>query len=556
VKPASLRSEIAECREWELRLHGGSAEMQKTAAFPRRIEWLVPFIMPLYGLLAWQRGAKFDSEWWIAVIPWWWTIAWGRLFPRAAPTDWEALLLPSRRGWFLARWSFRVPALLWLGTCTLSWVVLLGIRDDPGYPGPSVPVGTALLLAPFLLGALESWLPLQSAAFGGQSALPPLLGSILGLGFVGGGTVVLVLKGIEDQVALGVAALGGILGGGVLLLSLPSWITILRSAPGDTPGARIRSLVWIAFAGTAGVVPAQTLCILLLEREHLLDAGGAHPIVDLVLLPSAILGTVLLAADSLRLVDLADLGVEPRAAAQSLFARAAGARTALPASSDAGRGNRAAAWALYRGRWRNLQHPWLVFLPKLFWECRAPACGFIAMIAPVILSLEGGLVRILSLWLTVVFLLVIPSPLHLPASRRLHLLGADFAAVARHNLLWGTLLAVLPGALGAAVFLLLPGKLPARAIVGALLLCVGVLLLRQGPSALETLGALLPGRWARVALVLLATGGLAVGWSMDGPTALLVLGEAVFVLAGAAVVRDLRDPEGAGRRLEAAAADD
>lgn len=553
---ATLRAEIAECREWELRLHGGSKETRDADAIPGLFAWILPAIMPVYGLLAWSRGAQFGSEGWVAIFPWWVFLCFDRLCPGPVPSEWEALRLPSRRARLLARLSFRAPWLLWLGACTFSWVVLLALRDHSESGLPPALLSAAILVAPFLAATFQAWFHVQAAAFGGQTAMAPLLATLLGMGLTSTGAVIAILKGSQDSVAYGVGSVLGVAGILILGVTVPSWRGLLRTAPGGSPGGRLGNLLRTAIVGMAGAVPVLATLAAVVVLRSARSPGGVHPVLDAVLLPASVLGTVLLLADALRLLALADVGVLSPPAQPGIFEGRERIRAALPGAATAGRGLAAAAWALYRGRWRNLRHPWLLFLPKLAWECRAPACGFIAMIAPVILSVEGTVQSALSLWLTAVFLLLVPSPLNLPASRRLHLLGADFTAVARHNLRWGTLLAVLPATLGGAFFLLFAGKLPARGIVGALLLCVGVLLLRQGPSAIETFHAVVPGRGPRIAVVVLATAGLIYGWGVDGPTSLLALGEITFLLAAVAVIRDLRDPEGAGRRLEAAAADD
>ncbi len=549
---ATLRSEVAACRAWERSLHAGSAQTRAAAALPGRFDAFLPLVMPLYGLLGWATGMKFQSEWWAVVLPWWILLSTGRVIPRTAPTEWEALRLPSRRGWLLARWSLRLPWLLLLGLCTSAHHLLLAHRDVPHPEGIRWALVASLLLAPLLVAALAAWFPLQERAFGGRSWVAPLFALVLVLILAAAAVAVYVRKesgpGDMPLVSGSLAVIAGL----ILFLTLPSRATLRRGAARYSGGTGILSTFVHGLSGMAAIAPATVLAISsVIPRSVVVQPGdplgGPFPA---ILLAMTLVGIVVTAAHALRLVGTTDVGVEPRPEV-----RVKRVTASVPARNHslAGRGLRAAAWALYRGGWRTLQHPWLMFLPKLLWEFRAPVCGAVAVVAVVFGSTIGGFKGLLAPCLAMAFLAVIPAPLRLPASRRLHLLGGDFSAVAVHNLRWGILLAVIPAALGGALpFLLLGAEDPPPflAFAGAWGGAVAFLLLREGAGFID---ALIPDTgWAVLTLATCLLG----GWMIDAPTTLGVAGTAMFALALRSTVREFRHPDLAGARFAAGAVDD
>lgn len=559
---AVFRSEVAECRAWIRRLDAGSPQTRAEAALPGWWEFGLPLVMPVYAGFVLATGS-WDSEvgWWAAILPWWWLVAGGRLFAPGIPTEWESLRLPSRRAWIAARWSLRLPAHLWLGICTLLYALLLGLRETPRPESLCWTVALSLLLSPFLLTALVGWISVASRAFGGVSPLVPLIAlSVAAAFFAGAGALLLYRRTSEALLASGLlAAFGSV----ILLLGLPSLRRLLH-LPGGKPtlgrrlgrlGSLLVGLLPIAaVAAQAALIMGARFVVLRGEtpRHWVFEVG------PLILLVS---GTVVAALHTLHLLPSIDLGAEPTLAETPARAASSGGAKRSPLLPVyPGGGLLRTAWSLYRGRWRLLQHPRLAFLPKLLWESRGIACGFIAVTATSVALGNGralGTERfygLLFLWMAWLFAMVVPSPLALPASRRLHLLGADYADLARHNLRWGLFLAVLPAALGGSVLLLLPWEgVPLEARTGGLLALTAFLAFRQGPAVpwlnkdSSTAGGKATLGFSAAWVVL---------WFLDAPLALLLGGAAAFLLALAAVARDLRDPEAAGRRFAGGAVDD
>ncbi|HEU4394052.1 MAG TPA: hypothetical protein VFS92_00690, partial [Planctomycetota bacterium] len=154
-------------------------------------------------------------------------------------------------------------------------------------------------------------------------------------------------------------------------------------------------------------------------------------------------------------------------------------------------------------------------------------------------------------------LLVIGVPFHLdlPESRRLHLLGADWAPLARHNLRWGVALSVLPATAGACAAMLLPFGTPA-AWAGAIAMVAGFTAIRTCVWSLDPIFDALPDGQAARLTPLGAVAATAFGYMYLPEPTHLVLAAAVFAVGAAGLVREWRDPEAAGRRLEGAASDD
>ncbi|NUN53765.1 MAG: hypothetical protein HUU06_13415, partial [Planctomycetaceae bacterium] len=538
---AVFRSEVAECRAWIRRLDAGSPQTRAEAALPGWWEVVLPLLLPLYAGIALATEFRDSLEIWAALLPWWWLMTGGRLFAPGIPTEWEALLLPSRRSWMVGRWSLRFPALLWLGICTVLYALLLGLRETPRPESLCWPVALSFLLSPFLLTALVGWISVASRAFGGVSPLVPLIAlSVAAAFFAGAGALLLYRRTSEALLASGLlAAFGSV----ILLLGLPSLRRLLHLPGGKSTLRRRLGRLGSLLVGLLPIAAVAAQAALIMGARFVVLRGETprHWVFEVGPLILLVSGTVVAALHTLHLLPSIDLGAEPTLAETPARAASSGGAKRSPLLPVyPGGGLLRTAWSLYRGRWRLLQHPRLVFLPKLLWEFRGVACGFIAVGAA---SAAGGMewyYGLPALWMAGVFAMVVPSPLALPASRRLHLLGADYADLARYNLRWGLFLAVLPAALGGSVLLLLPWEgVPLEARTGGLLALTAFLACRQGPAVpwlnkdSSTAGGKATLGFSAAWVVL---------WFLDAPLALLLGGAAAFLLALVAVARDLRDP--------------
>jgi hypothetical protein len=263
---------------------------------------------------------------------------------------------------------------------------------------------------------------------------------------------------------------------------------------------------------------------------------------------------IVTALDLWHRVEVAEVGLQPA----TVTATGKPAKpVAPPKSRPTARGGSllAASWALYRGKWRIAPQPLLTFLPRLVWHLRAPALGFGAAWVGWAAGEAGGWRMITFGWLAVVLLLLVPNHFELPASRRLHLLGADWSGVARHNLRTGLLTAALPVVLGACAAALLPRFTPVAGIA-AILAVAGFVAARATTGPLDLVIDPLPDGKAGLLVLAGLLGALVTGWFVAPAPTHLAFGIAVSALGAATVLRDLRDREGAGRRLEAAASDD
>ena len=551
MSAASLVREVAACRAWERRLAAGSPQTRLHAAMPGAFERLLPLVMPAYGALAVGMGVKWDAEWWLYFIPWWWLLSAKRAFPRVLPTEWETLALPSRRAWLIGRLSLRVPILAWLCFCTIAGLLLKGLRDVPDPEGVRWGVIVSLALAPALLAVVAAWHPFAERHFGGGMAQVAALTAVGGVACMVVGGIVLATSRSDGGVIVGWVLLG--LGFVLAALSAPSFLGLIRR-PGGGP-SRLGLLIWTGFVGAVSVASIACLVFSTIGSPHSLLIPDGDPWLPRasVLLPILVAATLLMTAlDLWHRVEVAEVGLQPVTVA------AARAKPVAPPKSRAtakGGSLLAAAWALYRGRWRIAPLPLLTFVPRLIWHVRAPALGFGAAWVGWVAGYAGGWKTISFGWFAVVLLLLVPNHFELPSSRRLHLLGADWSGVARHNLRTGLLTAALPVLLGACAAALLPLFTPVAGI-GAILAVAGFMALRASTGPLDLVFDPLPDGKAGLLVLAVLLGALVTGWFVAPAETHLAFGIAVFVLGVATVLRDLRDREGAGRRLEGAASDD
>ena len=285
------------------------------------------------------------------------------------------------------------------------------------------------------------------------------------------------------------------------------------------------------------------------------DQDGSRFLVWMV--APAVLTSLLMAGDSLRLLSRVDL-VAPNRVTHRKRVVLAGfpARNSLPRLSFGG-GLRSTAWDLYRGKLRQLRFPWIQGPVRALWDCRALAYGFLGVMLLASSQAEAGSLG--AFYFGAIILgagLFLPSPLELPASRRLHLLGADLPEVARHNRRGGFYLAVVPVFLGGILVLQIPslvGRLGAPGIWSALLACTGSTLMAKAGAMRGISEAMDRAGWVVVTLV----GVVALsGWLVSPRLALTVIGPALFVAALAAFLLDLTAPRDDARELMEKAADD
>ncbi|HEU4394330.1 MAG TPA: hypothetical protein VFS92_02120, partial [Planctomycetota bacterium] len=371
MSAASIAREVAACRAWERRLAEGSPQTRLHAAMPRALERLLPLAMPAYGALAVGAGVKWDSEWWVYFIPWWWLLSWGRAFPRVLPTEWEALALPSRRAWLLGRLSLRVPALAWLGACTIAGLLLRGLRDVPDPEGLRWGVIVALALAPALLAAVSAWHPLAERQFGTGMAHVAALAAVGGAASAIVGAILCVAAPADEMSVAGMILLG--LGFVFAALAAPSFLRMVRGPAGGP--SRLGTAIWIGFVGSLSVVTIACLVFATLMSPHGLLVPTRDPWVAYgsFAIPALVAAAILITAlDLWHRVEVAEVGLQP-----VTVAAARAKPVAPPKSRPAARGGSllAAAWALYRGRWRVAPQPVLLFLPRLAWHLRAPIAG-------------------------------------------------------------------------------------------------------------------------------------------------------------------------------------
>ena len=549
---ALLRREVAECRAFERRLAAGSAETRAHAAMPGTIDRWLPLAMPIYGAIAMGMGVGGDAEWWVYVIPWWWLLSWGRAFPRTLPTEWEALALPSRRAWLIARLSLRIPMLAWLGACAIAGLLLRGLRDEPAPEELRWGVIASLAMAPGLLALVAAWFPFAERDLGGGMSQVAAFAAVGGVASVAAGGILLAYRteSIGGIVLVGMGAV-------FAALAAPSFFELVRgprSAPASI-GTRFLRVVRIGFTGVVALGAIVSLLIASIMWKHglVVPAGDPRSPWASIGLPAFVAVAVLVVGlDLLHRVEAAEVGLDPVPGAAAKPRKVPAPR----APAAARRGSLlAASWAIYRGKWRVAPQPILLFLPRLLWHLRAPVLGCAAAAVGAAAGAAGGWSTLTVGWLAVVVLLFVPFHFDLPASRRLHLLGADWGAVARHNLRTGLAAAALPAVLGACAATLLPLFTPIAG-TGAIFFVAGFLAARASTGPLDLVFDPLPDGRAGCLVLSLPLGALVTGSFLAPAPTFLAFGAAVFAIGAATVLRDLRDPEGAGRRLEAGAADD
>ena len=252
-------------------------------------------------------------------------------------------------------------------------------------------------------------------------------------------------------------------------------------------------------------------------------------------------------------VETAEVGLQPVPVATTRAKP-----VAPPGSRPVARGGSllAASWALYRGRWRVAPHPVLFFLPRLLWHLRAPAGGAAAAVVCTMAAHLAGWHSALFLWMAGLLLVVgVPFHFDLPESRRLHLLGADWAPVAHHNLAWAVALSVIPATAGACAAALLP--------IGTTIGWTGAICMVAGFTAIRTCIWVLDSSWDALPdgrpgclLPLAGIAAIAAGYRFAPEATHVAFGAAVLAIGVFGLYREWRDPEAAGRRVEAAASDD
>ncbi len=254
---ATLWRDVAECRAWEKRLHAGSKETRKEAALPGWKEWVLPPLMLLFGVSAWQWGFTTSTFVFLAVFPVFSLLLSGRLFPPSLPTEWEALALPSRRAWQIARWSHRWPALLWFGACVLGFLYTAALREAPRPHAIRWSLAVVYLLLPPFFGVIVSWFIVMNRLISVPIRIVPLVSLLLAALFAIGSFVSHMTRFSTNRSATLVT---GALGGFAVLCLLVS-IHAVRPRRHGTGWSR-GWMYWASALGTLLLGTAGTLSLI------------------------------------------------------------------------------------------------------------------------------------------------------------------------------------------------------------------------------------------------------------------------------------------------------